>query len=390
MRKLGTIIGVAAIGVVGLFVVLVLIGRHVTGDLFSASDGWSYDEPVDKVTGKTTYQATREIALDGGGTAQMTAECHTDTALSGGFGSWTFMRIRIAFFDKDDKPVGIDNAGMGDEMGEGKWGFFRGSYKDGGEDKFIFEELHANEAGIVAASDDAPGIAGLGMILVGINPMNAAIFANAPFARLEAPLMNDTKPVIDLKPQDPELRKVLARCVPSVVKPPAPPKPAQSASGRSAGDRSATNNGPTNASAPANPAASSAPNPPPSGSPAETVVLDKPSNAKCDAAPAAALDYERAQISAHNTNLLDRNSIGIAIRDAPARETPDTLGCPFGYLEAGASGRVILITGDGWAKVAIAGKTGDPAEFFVWSGLIRPADASGESNSGGPAVPAPY
>ena len=40
-------------------------------------------------------------------------------------------------------------------------------------------------------------------------------FVNAPFARLEIPFLDSEKPVIDLLPQDEDLRKVIRRCLPA-------------------------------------------------------------------------------------------------------------------------------------------------------------------------------
>ena len=70
----------------------------------NSQDSWSYEEPIDKVTGEKQYQATRTVALDIGGTAKMTADCRElDIPL---IGTATFLGIRIVFFDKEGKEIG--------------------------------------------------------------------------------------------------------------------------------------------------------------------------------------------------------------------------------------------------------------------------------------------
>src|ERR1039457_4232425 len=65
----------------------------------NSQDSWSYEEPIDKVTGEKQYQATRTVALDIGGTAKMTADCR------GGEDSSRNLGIRIVFFDKEGKGI---------------------------------------------------------------------------------------------------------------------------------------------------------------------------------------------------------------------------------------------------------------------------------------------
>ena len=48
-----------------------------------------------------------------------------------------------------------------------------------------------------------------------LNETQAREFVNASFARLEIPLLDSEKPVIDLMPKDEDLRKLIRRCLPA-------------------------------------------------------------------------------------------------------------------------------------------------------------------------------
>jgi hypothetical protein len=176
-------------------------------------DHWTYEESVDQISHDTTYKATREIALDNGGTAEMTAECMKRSSL---FAQLMYMRIRIAFFDKDGKPLDLEATNF-DKDGNGT---LRATFKDGVEDSLGAQIIHTNEIGIDAAVGkmEIVGQSFQGTEAHGIR------FAQADFAKVEIPLLDGEKPVIDLLPQDPDLHKVLVTCLPEVEPKPAAPQ----------------------------------------------------------------------------------------------------------------------------------------------------------------------
>jgi hypothetical protein len=181
--------------------------------LSHAADRWVYEEPIDKVTGNKDYDATRTVPLENGGQAQMTAHC---VALSNLFGGkLTFGGIDIVFFDRKGEGIGVDDNGFDADGG----GRLRYSTKTGSEETMWVQLLHKNEIQVRGLnqievpnfgrdSDSAKPMFGAGV---------AREFVNAPFARLEIPLLDSEKPVIDLKPQDEDLRKVIRRCLPAAL-----------------------------------------------------------------------------------------------------------------------------------------------------------------------------
>ena len=208
------------LAVMAVIVVAILRFGHEY-DKLNSQDSWSYEEPTDKVTGEKQYQATRTVALDKGGTATMTADCRElDIPL---IGTATFLGIRIVFFDKEGKGIDVDPV----EFNEKNNGSFRFSESQGQDGTIGVLLLHSNEIQIRGISTfDSSGL--LGPVMDAMYDKQAArSFANAQFAKIEIPLLvNDEKPVIDLKPQDPALRKVLSQCIPSATAPAPAPVPA--------------------------------------------------------------------------------------------------------------------------------------------------------------------
>ena len=164
----------------------------------NSQDSWSYEEPIDKITGGKTYQATRTVALDIGGTAKMTADCR------GGEDSSRNLGIRIVFFDKEGKGIDVDPVEFKNNVGS-----FRFSESQGQAGTIEVLLLHSNEILIVGISTfDSSG--GDAMY----DKQDARLFANAQFAKIEIPLLVEgEKPVIDLKPQDPALRNESAGAI---------------------------------------------------------------------------------------------------------------------------------------------------------------------------------
>ncbi len=101
-------------------------------------DKWVYEETTDKLTGSQTSTLSREVPLDQGGSAQMTADCRE---LSLPFNKpFNFLSIRIDFFDKDEHSLKIDDSDFSDNLGT-----IRYSAAKGEEGRVIAALLYTNE-----------------------------------------------------------------------------------------------------------------------------------------------------------------------------------------------------------------------------------------------------
>jgi hypothetical protein len=172
------------------------VEHAVAGAVANWSQSWTYEEPTDKLTGHTYYRAVRTVPLDSGGKAEMLAACNLKHEPV--IGPYREFSIHMLFTDKKGQPLLIDQAGIDD--GELK---LRYSESQGKAIRKPAQLRHTSEIMIVYRNTT---------LFDDDNEEETESFANAPFAKIEIPLLDEDNPIIDLEPHDPALRKVFDQC----------------------------------------------------------------------------------------------------------------------------------------------------------------------------------